>query len=286
MPGKIWGAFSQVHDIPNGNVITGSHYARIAGGGKGGIALSEDFAATWKPTTQGLPDAPACSVILDPKSPRGKRTLYAAIYARGVFKSLDDGRSWTDASRGLGSERNRRVCRVELHPDGTLFALITALCENRQFSPDGVGLYRSADGGQSWRRISQSPVFLWPKDFALDPADSGTIYLGAADARDAQQGGLWRTSDGGVSWTRIPRQGSQHFGAALHPKHKDWIYMTLCEGAPGAGLWLSKDRGATWKPFDALPFSNIQRVSFDPADPATIYVTTFGGSAWKGPAEP
>ena len=40
--------------------------------------------------------------------------------------------------------------------------------------------------------------------------------------------------------------------------------MTLTEGAPGAGLWLSRDNGKTWQAFDDLPFSNIQRVEFDP----------------------
>ena len=62
--------------------------------------------------------------------------------------------------------------------------------------------------------------------------------------------------------------------------------MTLTEGAPGAGLWLSRDSGRTWRSFDELPFANIQRVEFDPADEERIYVTTFGGSIWRGPAEP
>jgi hypothetical protein len=62
--------------------------------------------------------------------------------------------------------------------------------------------------------------------------------------------------------------------------------MTLTEGASGAGLWLSQDNGQTWQACDALPFSNIQRVTFDPADDTLIYVTTFGGSIWRGPAVP
>jgi len=62
--------------------------------------------------------------------------------------------------------------------------------------------------------------------------------------------------------------------------------MTLTEGAPGAGLWLSQDNGQTWKAFSSLPFSNIQRVTFDPSDNDLIYITTFGGSVWRGPAVP
>ena len=56
--------------------------------------------------------------------------------------------------------------------------------------------------------------------------------------------------------------------------------------APGGTLFLSKDGGDTWKSFDAIPFAQTHRVHFDPNDPKVIYVTTFGGSVWKGPAEP
>jgi hypothetical protein len=62
--------------------------------------------------------------------------------------------------------------------------------------------------------------------------------------------------------------------------------MTLTEGAPGAGLWFSRDDGRTWQAFDDLPFSNIQRIVFDPSDENRMYVTTFGGSIWRGPVAP
>jgi hypothetical protein len=55
-----------------------------------------------------------------------------------------------------------------------------------------------------------------------------------------------------------------------------------------AGSWnvSSLDDGRTWAALDGLPFANAQRVAFDPADDSVIYVTTFGGSVWRGPAEP
>ena len=60
--------------------------------------------------------------------------------------------------------------------------------------------------------------------------------------------------------------------------------MTLTEGAPGPGLWLSKNGGKTFEPIDGIPFRNVQRICFPPCDPDRIYVTTFGGSVWRGPA--
>ena len=78
----------------------------------------------------------------------------------------------------------------------------------------------------------------------------------------------------------------QTFGGYFQPKHDIWIYMTLTEDAPRAGLWLSRDNWKTWRAFDEWPFSNIQRVEFDLANDAVIHGTAFGGSVWRGPATP
>ena len=279
-PGKIWGAFSDVHDIPHGNIIHGGHRADLGGG----VCLSTDFGATWQPTCEGLPKVGAISVVLDPKSPTGRRTLYVSMFNRGVYKSSDDGKTWKAVSQGLGAPGDMRVCRLQLHRDGSLFVLVTAMKNKQgQFLKAGPGLYRSTDGAERWKLITESRPLLWPKDFTVDPEDSRIAYVGACDGR-ADQAGLWRTSDGGQTWKRLAKRGAEHFGAFLSPFHKGWIYMTLTEGPPDAGLWLSKDDGQSWKPM-GLPFANAQRVHFDPANEKIIYVTTFGGSVWRGPAE-
>jgi hypothetical protein len=128
---------------------------------------------------------------------------------------------------------------------------------------------------------------LYPKDFSVDPRDSRRVLLGAADAGPGDHsGGLYLTDDGGQTWQCIGRKGPQTFGGYFHPTHARWIYMTLTEDAPGAGLWLSRDHGKSWRAFDELPFSNIQRVEFDAANATVIRVTTFGGGVWRGPATP
>jgi photosystem II stability/assembly factor-like uncharacterized protein len=297
IPGKIWGAFSDVHDIPNDNIISERHGHNRPGG----VCLSLDFGASWKPVggdgsrvagsmaAGALPLKPVTSIVLEPKSPKGARTLYAGVFDVGVFQSVDDGRTWTPRTNGLGSSVNMRVSKVVLHRDGTLFAMICAKrpAAGKPLLREGVGLYRSRDGGESWQQITASQGVLYPKDFSVHPTDSQRLLVGVCDTNGQDKaGGLYRTEDGGRTWERIGRQGPQTFGGYFHPKHEGWIYMTLTESAPGAGLWLSQDGGRSWRAFDDLPFANIQRVEFDPVDDKRIYTTTFGGSVWHGPAAP
>jgi photosystem II stability/assembly factor-like uncharacterized protein len=284
IPGKMWGAFSNVHDIPNDNIISERHGHNRPGG----VAFSNDFGKTWTPV-KGLPAKPVTSIVIDPKSPKNSRTLYAGVFSGGVFKSTDDGKTWQLKKKGLGHPKNMRVYRVLLHKDGTLFAIICAKRpgQRKPLMKEGVGLYRSTDHGETWTKINKDNLFLYPKDFSVDPKDSKHILVGTCSSRQQPDaGGLFRTKDGGKIWKRIGKEARQTFGGYFHPRKKGWIYMTLTEGAPGPGLWLSKDDGATWLPFKKLPFSNIQRVVFDPENKNAIYLTTFGGSVWHGPADP
>jgi len=285
IPGKMWGAFSNVHDIPNDNIISERHgHDR-----PGGVCISRNFGASWKSEANGIPPKPVTSIVIDTASPKGSRTLYAGVFMEGVYKSTDDGKTWTLKKQGLGDPKNMRVSRVILHKDGKLFAMICAKrpARGQPLMSEGVGLYRSTDGAETWEKVNTSHLFLYPKDFSVHPDNSNIILLAACDADwQDRSGGLYRSEDGGKTFQCIGRQGRQTFGGYFHPKRKGWIYMTLTEGAPGAGLWLTRDNGVTWEAFEGLPFSNIQRVTFDPSDENSMYVTTFGGSIWHGPVVP
>lgn len=292
IPGKMWGAFSDVHDIPNDNII-GEHHGHNH---PGDVCVSLDYGASWKSVSgkaesgsAALPLKAVTSVVLDPRSSKEQRTLYAGVFEAGVYKSTDAGKTWLPKNHGLGAPENMRVSRVLLHRDGILFAMICAKrpAAGKPLMSQGVGLYRSSDGAENWEKVNGSQPLLYPKDFSVAPDNNRRILIGACDAgRGDQSGGLYETENGGASWRRIGREGAQTFGGYFHPKHKDWLYMSLTEGAPGAGLWFSPDDGAKWQPFVDLPFSNIQRVEFVPSEPERIYVTTFGGSVWRGPVQP
>lgn len=293
--GVLWGAFSRVHDIPSNNPIIGYHPQE----GSGCIGRSDDHGRTWR-RAEGLPNAPALAVLIDPQSPADRRTIYAAIWEHGVFKSVDDGVTWTHASSGLGAPgRNMRTCRLKRHADGTLFCLITG---KREGSPqqrggppvrEGVGVFRSRDGAASWEPISKGLAICWPTDFEVDPSDSRVVWMGVADWPGVDQaGGLYRTKDAGATWSRVARKSHRHFAVAFHPRRPGWMYMCLHASSPeiteahGAGLWFSADGGEQWEPFDDLPFVRVSRVDFDPEDDDGIYVCTYGGSIWHGPARP
>jgi photosystem II stability/assembly factor-like uncharacterized protein len=281
----MWGAFSNVHDIPNDNIISERHGHNYPGG----VCISRDFGASWKHEAQGIPLKPVTSIVLDPRSPRNSRTLYAGVFMEGVYKSMDDGKTWTLKKNGLGHAKNMRISRVFLHKNGTLFATVCAKrpAYGKPLMSEGVGLYRSRNGAETWEKVNAARLFLYPKDFSVHPEDSNVILVGTCDSsRQDNSGGLYFSEDGGKTWRRIGRKARQTFGGYFHPKFKGWIYMTLTEGATGAGLWLSRDNGRTWKAFDDLPFSNIQRVVFDPSDDDLMYITTFGGSVWRGPIVP
>jgi len=285
VPGKMWGAFSNVHDIPNDNIISERHgHSR-----PGGVCISRDFGTSWEHEARGIPPRPVTSVVLDTRSSKGMRTLYAGVFMEGVYKSTDDGKTWALKKNGLGHPQNMRVSRVTLHRDGTLFAMVCAKrpAYGKPLMSKGVGLYRSRDGAETWTKVNASRLFLYPKDFTVHPENSSIILVGTCDSSwEDRSGGLYLSEDGGGTWQRIGREGRQTFGGYFHPKFDGWIYMTLTEGAPGAGLWLTRDNGMTWEAFNDLPFSNIQRVAFAPSNDAVMYVTTFGGSVWRGPIVP
>ncbi|MCX5659551.1 MAG: hypothetical protein NTW19_07480 [Planctomycetota bacterium] len=301
--GRVWAAFSSVHDIPNNNIVLGGHWH---GSGTGCVGYSEDHGRTWSGRNGGLPggddasraydwsiptmgDFPVTSVILDPRSPRERRRLFASLFERGVFRSDDGGFSWRDASRGLGCDtnpRNRRACRLKIHADGSLFCVVTGNLVDGKLSRAGVGLYRSDDAGESWRALTDNLDIRWACDFDVDPRDSGVIYLGVCDdtLANREDGGLFKTTDGGKTWRLSARKSSRHFGATVDPAEPDVVYMTLnYNDGKVPALWVSRDAGGSWSPVEGFPFCSAHRVAFDPFDEGVIYVTTYGASAWRGP---
>lgn len=281
--GVQYAACSNQHDIPHWSNIEGPR-------DQGGVCVSHDAGATWSPLGTGLPNAPATSIVLDPRSPKASRTLYVTQYGTGVFKSVDGGATWKPTASQPGAAENRHVYRLKLCADGTLYCTITGKRDGDKFPVPG-GLYRSRDGGTTWTELTTELGLRWPGDVDTPAGDSRTIYLGASSAPGYTQGGVYRSTDDGATWKRLlkeddlPQELSTYahaFFVTVDPRDPKTVYL----GATTHGLFVTHDAGARWKEVPGLPFAGCQRVAFDPADPAALWVTTFGGGVWKGLAPP
>ncbi|HUU42444.1 MAG TPA: hypothetical protein VMX57_01610, partial [Planctomycetota bacterium] len=281
VPGRIWAACSNQHDIP--------HWASIAGPtAAGGVAVSDDYGETWTSLYTGLPSAPVTSIIIDPVSPVGARTLYATVWGYGVYKSTDGGASWTNRSTGILPVENRQAYVIKRLDDGTLLCTVAGRRPGNGVSTYiSGGLFRSTDGALTWTNIGPSEMWR-PVDFAIHPTDPDIIYVAAMDGF-GHYGGVYKTTDGGTSWTRsVPDFDPtivgwiEGFGVFLNPQDPDIVTYTTGTH----GIFISTDAGATWNETDATsspPFRNVQRITYDPADPDTVWIATFGGGVWTGP---
>ncbi len=285
--GRIYAACSARHDIPHWTQTDARPNA------KGGVCVSDDHGASWRVLSDRLPQLPCTSIVIDPKSTPDKLTMYVSFYEGGVYKSVDGGKTWEKKSTGLGNAGNMHCYKVRIDPkSGNLYCLITAMREGQNTFKVPGGLWKSTDGGENWTDITASAKLLWPTYFAIDPRDENVIYISAATAAGGgSQGGLYKTTDGGTTWKHIltdadlakfcPPSYTHGMTVQLHPDNPDIIYYGGTHS-----LWFSKDGGGSFVPYKKFPFLNVQHVTVDPKDPKTIFVSTFGGGVWKGPAEP
>lgn len=286
--GRIYAATSSRHDIPHWTNVEANRPGQT-----GGVCVSDDHGATWKVLNDKLPQLPCTSLIIDPRSPKDKLTMYACFFEGGVYKTTDSGKTWEKKSEGLGNAGNLHCYKVRIDPkSGNLYCLITAMRVGANKFPVNGGIWKSTDGGDSWTDVTASAKLAWPTAFVVDPQDENTMYVTACTIPGSSQGGMYKTTDGGKTWKHIltdemlAKDGGASFthgmAVQLHPDDPQKVYF----GSGSHALWYSKDGGANFEPFRKFPFSAVQNVTFDPKDHKTVYVSTFGGGVWKGPAEP
>ena len=122
--GVMWGAFSGTHDLPRPKMWRTRDPATY----RGGVGVSRDGGRSWSPA-KGLPAGAVTHVLVDPRSPVQSRTVYACLFGRGVFKSSDDGVTWSAKNEGLAGPQPF-AWRVTLSPNGRLYLVVARRSEN------------------------------------------------------------------------------------------------------------------------------------------------------------
>jgi photosystem II stability/assembly factor-like uncharacterized protein len=278
--GLMWGAFSGIHDLPRPKMWRNGDFRERA---RGGISVSTDDGRSWTQSNSGMDETAFTHILLDPASPAGKRTLYACGFGIGVYKSTDNGMSWQLKNDGI-KEFDPFAWRIVRSDDGALYLIVARANEGRFGEMGGSGaLYRSVDGAEHWEKIRLPEGVNGPTGLAIDPRDNRRIYLTAWGQEHEGVdvgGGVFLSTDGGQSWKPVFSQSQHVYDVTIDPKAPDSLYICGFDAA----AFRSTDAGLHWSRIRGYNFEWGHRVLMDPNDASKIYITTFGGSVWHGPA--
>jgi photosystem II stability/assembly factor-like uncharacterized protein len=263
-----------------------------------GMFKSTDGGKNWKHI--GLNDVQQIGrVVVHPTNPdivivAGLGHPYSANEMRGVFRTQDGGKSW---EKVLYINHNTGAIQVEFDPTNpeNIFADVwehqEGPWENSSFSGPNSGLYKSQDGGTSWKKLTQGlptgEEGLGRIGFAIAPSEPGRMYA-TVDA--ASFSGIYRSDDAGEHWKRISTdgriygRGSDFAEVKVHPRNPDIVYSA------NVASYRSDDGGYTWTSFKGAPGGDdYHRIWINPLHPEIMLfaadqgaiVTVNGGKTWS-----
>lgn len=277
--GRILAAVSGTHDLPRLKMFRRKSPDTF----KGGIVASADGGRTWRASNAGLPDAAMTHILLDPR--RGGRVVYTAAFGHGVYKSGDGGATWTAHNEGLPP--SPFAWRLAEDGKGTLYLVVARRADGIGFGDDKDGmLFRRPDGAAQWERVTLPQGVNGPVGVAVDARNADRLYVAAwgryrpGYGRAGESGGVWVSSDGGRSWRNTLAADQFIFDVTLSPHDPQTVFAAGFQSS----AWRSTDGGENWKRIRGFNFKAAHRVIADPVNKDLIYVTTFGGGVWHGPA--
>jgi photosystem II stability/assembly factor-like uncharacterized protein len=208
--------------------------------------------------------------------------LYAAAFGRGIYKSLDGGKTWALKNKGI-TQAEPFVWRLARSHDGTIYVVVARRSEDGSIGNAGDGaLYKSTDGAETWERVSLPKGVNGPNGLAIDPKSPKRLYLAAWARATAtlhgEGGGIYLSEDGGKNWRQVLERDQHVYDVTIDNERPNLMHAAGFESS----AWRSDDRGEHWTRIPGFNFKWGHRVIIDPKDPSKIYVTTFGGSVWHG----
>jgi photosystem II stability/assembly factor-like uncharacterized protein len=278
-PQRMWAAVSGTHDLPRPKMWR--HNA--SDNYQGGVVFSGDGGQTWSVRNTGMPETAVTHLLLVKSREATRSMLFATGFGRGVFKSSDGGLHWQLKNNGI-AEQHPFAWRLMHDQHGTLYLILARRSEDGSYGNSGDGaVYRSMDGAEHWSKLTLPTGVNGPNGLTVDPQDPKRLYL-AAWARNVgahgEGGGVFLSTNGGEQWSNILSRDQHVYDLTIDPHNPEVLYASGFESS----VWRSTDRGQTWQRVRGYNFKWGHRVIADPEDASKIYVTTFGGSIWHGPA--
>jgi len=228
--------------------------------GSGGLWKTNNAGNTWTP----IFDNEACystgCVTIDPNNDQviwlgtgenvGGRH---ASFGCGIYKSEDGGKSWSNK----GLPNSEHLSKIIVHPDDS--NVIWVASQGPLWSKGGErGVYKSTNGGTSWKRVLGDDIWTGATDLVIDPNDPNKLYAAtwqrhrtiAAYMGGGPGSGLHSSKDGGETWTKlkkgIPTSNLGKIGLAISPQKSNVLYAAIELDRKKGGVFKSEDSGTSW----------------------------------------
>ena len=236
----------------------------------GGLFRTTDAGASWVPITDGkVPVASTGSVAVAESDPNviylgtGSDDIRSNVSTgHGVYKSTDAGASWSFA----GLYDAGQIGAVRIHPTNPNVVWV-AVGGNAFKANAERGIFKTTDGGKTWKKTLFLSDSVGAADVELNPANPDVVYAWMwrgerkpwtiiSGAADAVNGSFYKSTDGGEHWTKITNGLPTGFvgkgNLAVSAANPNRVYA-LVEAKPGGGLYRSDDQGQTWKLMNSTP---------------------------------
>jgi photosystem II stability/assembly factor-like uncharacterized protein len=253
----------------------------------GGVWKTINAGTTWEPIFDGEGSYSIGCVVLDPKNPHvvwvgsGENNSQRSVgYGDGVYRSDDGGKSW----RNMGLRSSEHITRILIDPRDSNTIYVAA--QGPLWAPGGDrGLYKSVDGGKTWKKVLDISENTGVTDVVMDPRNPDILIAAAYQRRrhvwtlinGGPESALYKSIDAGKTWKKLtsglPGAEMGRIGLAMASSDPDIVYAII-EAAEGQGVYRSSDSGETWEkrnPFNAQG-QYYSTLFVDPKDKNRIYI--------------
>jgi photosystem II stability/assembly factor-like uncharacterized protein len=239
--------------------VVGKPLTFYFGGTGGGVFRTADGGQSWEPVTDKFFKTGSVGAIAVAESDpnviwvgMGEACIRGnTSHGDGVWKSTDAGRTW----KNMGLQSTQQISAVLVHPKNPDVVWVAALGHTWGPNPDR-GIFRTTDGGATWKKVLFVDEKTGASDLAIDPTNPRILYAGfwqvARKPWALESGGpgsgLWKSTDGGETWKKLsgglPDGTVGKICVSVSPARPDRVYAMI--EAEKGGLWRTDDAGEKW----------------------------------------
>ena len=204
----------------------------------------------------------------------------SVAYGDGIYKSEDGGKSWKKS----GLEKSEHIGKIAIDPNNSDIVFVAAY--GPLWSPGGDrGIYKTTDGGKTWKQILTVSENTGFNDVIIDPNHTNIVYAAAHQRRRHEwtyisggpESAIYKSTDGGNTWNKLsnglPSGDVGRIGLALAPSNTDMVYAIIEGTENSKGFYRSTDRGASWEKRSGWSTAGnyYQEIVCDPKNSDVIY---------------